>query len=366
MRRKVVNIVQETRIYNNNSGTFVFPLLVNRKILNSINVIVNFFDSITDKVYDCDVLVITSKFAREKRWWDKKHKNEMFEFLLKAKSRTNALIWADLSDGTGTTHFEILPYVDRYLKAFILRDKDIYQTFLYGSRYNTDYYHRKYGIKDDNPGEPHLNYKPSTEDLNKLRVSWHQAFYSHSYLGYNYMKIKQYLAFLPDFYIVYFTPPFKERKSLLTCRININYGRNTISFHRQKIKKLLNGKVACNKISRKQYFNELRNSRVAVSPFGWGETSYRDYDIIISGATLIKPDCDHMETWPNFYEKNKTYLSFKWDFSDFNNIIESLSERKEELIEIAMEAQERYRYYLFSNKGENEFCERFKTLVSFR
>jgi len=35
------------------------------------------------------------------------------------------------------------------------------------------------------------------------------------------------------------------------------------------------------------------------------------------------------------------------------------------LVEIAQEAQRVYGYYLFDGNGEQEFCERFCTLMSF-
>jgi hypothetical protein len=162
-----------------------------------------------------------------------------------------------------------------------------------------------------------------------------------------------------------FVLPNNKREILINCRIGRNHKRNTVSFPRQKVVELLDGKTRSERVGKRQYFNELRNSRVVISPFGWGEVCYRDFEAIIAGATLVKPDCDHMETWPNLYIKNKTYIPFAWDFSDFNQIIESVSEREEELIKIAQEAQDIYRYYLFSEEGEAEFCERFKTLVSF-
>jgi spore maturation protein CgeB len=33
---------------------------------------------------------------------------------------------------------------------------------------------------------------------------------------------------------------------------------------------------------------------------------------------LIKPDMSHMATTPNIFINGETYVSVKWDFSDFN------------------------------------------------
>ncbi len=364
LNKKIVNILQE-KIPTTNGTTFISPLLINRQRLINYNIKTKFYKVLSDDLFDCDVLIITSKFAAENKWWSEPNKTDMFKFLEKARSNVKYLIWADLSDGTGTTHFRTLPYVDRYLKGTILKNRKDYQRFLYGSRYVSDYYHNKFSVQDADPGEPHSNHRPNNSDLRKICLSWNSALYNYSYYGHLWRRLSKFIKFLPNIYLMRFVLPNNKREILINCRIGRNHKRNTVSFPRQKVVELLDGKTRSERVGKRQYFNELRNSRVVISPFGWGEVCYRDFEAIIAGATLVKPDCDHMETWPNLYIKNKTYIPFAWDFSDFNQIIESVSEREEELIKIAQEAQDIYRYYLFSEEGEAEFCERFKTLVSF-
>ncbi len=364
MSPKVINILHEN-IATNNGVAFTFPLFVNRRRLKEYGFKLNFINTSLNAAFDCDVLIVTSKFALQNEWWKEYTKQEMFKFLESAERNVNHVLWADLNDGSGTTHFEILPFVHRYLKGSVLKSKKDYQRLLYGSRFFTDYYHNKFGVHDDDPGEPHLNYQPPDSELHKIYISWNSALYNYSYCGRLWRKLNNHIPFLPKIYFKDWTSPKGNRPDLLSCRIGTKYSRNTVSFQRRQVLNYLKGRVQEGTIRLRHYLKELRNSRVALSPFGWGEICYRDFEIIICGATLLKPDCHHMETWPKLYIKDKTYIPFKWDFSDFHGIIESLLDREKELIEIAQRAQETYHYYLFSREGRQAFCERFSSLVSF-
>jgi hypothetical protein len=64
------------------------------------------------------------------------------------------------------------------------------------------------------------------------------------------------------------------------------------------------------------YLEKLRKSKICVSPLGLGEICFRDFEAITSGALLVKPNMDHLETWPNIYIPGVTYVDVKWDWSD--------------------------------------------------
>jgi len=49
------------------------------------------------------------------------------------------------------------------------------------------------------------------------------------------------------------------------------------------------------------YWNELRQSKICVSPYGWAETCHRDVEAILCGCTVVKPPTPHIETFPNVY-----------------------------------------------------------------
>jgi len=115
-------------------------------------------------------------------------------------------------------------------------------------------------------------------------------------------------------------------------------------------------------ISHKEYLKELRSSMISVSPFGYGEICYRDFEIILAGALLFKPSMEHLKTYPDIYVKNKTYVPFEWDFRDFNEKIDDLIDKPDMVKEISSAAMDRYGF-LLSGQGQNEFCLRFKTLL---
>ena len=52
-----------------------------------------------------------------------------------------------------------------------------------------------------------------------------------------------------------------------------------------------------------------------------GEWCQRDAEAVYTGAVLIKPDMSHMKVFPNFYLKDKTYVSCSPDLSDLEEKI---------------------------------------------
>jgi hypothetical protein len=70
------------------------------------------------------------------------------------------------------------------------------------------------------------------------------------------------------------------------------------------------------RVAHRTYMREMRNSRVCFSPFGYGEACFRDYEAVISGTLLIKPDMAHIETTPDIFIPHKTYVPIAWDYAD--------------------------------------------------
>jgi DNA-binding NarL/FixJ family response regulator len=64
------------------------------------------------------------------------------------------------------------------------------------------------------------------------------------------------------------------------------------------------------------YLRELRRSRICVSPFGYGEICYRDFEAVASGCLLVKPDMSHLRTEPDVFEPFKTFVPTRWDLAD--------------------------------------------------
>ena len=54
---------------------------------------------------------------------------------------------------------------------------------------------------------------------------------------------------------------------------------------------------------------------------GYGEVCWRDFEAILYGSLLVKPDMSHVETTPQIFEPFKTYVPVTWDFSDIDEKI---------------------------------------------
>ena len=149
----------------------------------------------------------------------------------------------------------------------------------------------------------------------------------------------------------------------VNARFSTRYSRDTVAYQRKLVQeRLARIGVPTEKLPRPRYMRELGSSKVAVSPFGWGEPSYRDYEAVLSGAMLLKPDMSHVETWPDLYVSGETYLPFRWDCSDLEAVLgDALHDEKWR--RIARRAQEVYRWHLFGREGREAFCRRVVDMV---
>ena len=362
----IINILHSNIKVNGNELAFLFPLKFNAKRLKrDYGIEVGYFQSISNKLYECDVLIISSwLIGRELKWWSCE-KDKIFKFLEQAKSKVNKVIWFDISDSTGTTQLLVLPYVDRYLKCQILSDKNQYLKKQYANRVFTDYYHQEFEVNDSDSGEEHLGVIPIKNDLEKISVGWNTGMANYSCYSSYWSILSHYLqrVDLPLFYPSCWVSPNSKRGIDYSCRVGYSYNRNTVAYQRKEIANLLNDVVSVEKLNRKKYFVEMEDSKICISPFGLGEITLRDFEIIISGSAIFKANCDHMETWPNLFVKDKTYLDYKWDLSDFKEKLTYYVEHPELTVEIAENCHDIYKKLLTTEEGHHQFCNRLVELI---
>jgi hypothetical protein len=74
------------------------------------------------------------------------------------------------------------------------------------------------------------------------------------------------------------------------------------------------------RVDQKAYYEEMRSSRICVSPFGYGELCWRDFESVLMGSLLVKPDMSHVRTEPNIFIPGETYVPVRWDFSDLAEV----------------------------------------------
>jgi hypothetical protein len=354
-----VHILHESR-YNRNGEAFRFPLWFHRRRLRSCGIDVRFTTLITPELYDCDVLCISSK--RFSFWWSERGVDSVCAFLEDARSRVRRVAWFDISDSTGTTHFRVLPHVDVYVKNQLLLDRSRYREQWYGSRCATDVIHRLFGIEDDNSGAAHLNHQPSDTDLAKVRVGWNSGLAHYGLQSLHLGRVWQRIPGAPRWYPRTWGVPGVARDKLLSCRIGSTYTRKTVSFPRERLRDLLAQYASSEKVSRRQYFSEMAHAYLVCSPFGLGEITLRDFEATVCGAAVMKQSMEHIDTWPHLWEEG-TYLPFTWDLSTVNAQLAWADQHRNNLVDFARRAQERYQWAVATEEGYAEFCARFISLV---
>ena len=72
---------------------------------------------------------------------------------------------------------------------------------------------------------------------------------------------------------------------------------------------------------------------------------------------------DHLETWPDIYKNNETYIPISWKIEDWEEEIPKILANKENLLKIAKNGQIEYKKF-WSEKGKKLFCERFINMIT--
>ncbi len=78
--------------------------------------------------------------------------------------------------------------------------------------------------------------------------------------------------------------------------------------------------VPRNRVGQQEYYDEMLSSTICVSPFGYGEICWRDFEAILCGCLLVKPDMAHVETAPDIFVPGVTYVPVRWDYADLPEI----------------------------------------------
>ena len=288
------------------------------------------------------------------------------DLMKKLRAKYDRIAFFHDDAGGGIPRLEVLPYVDLFYSKALFKDKTLYLRPLYGKELYSDYYHEKYGVND-----PDYRERPPAENfeqLSKLRLSWN--------IGagdYPREKLRQRagtaasLAFGPKAAKLFFsrkratpdpvggnsgTYPVHAR-ILLAGRPSIEYQRKLILERIGNDPRFLTGGV-----SQKMYNMEIANSRIILSPFGWGELCVRDFEAVRAGALLMKPDMSHLETWPDVFVPNETYLPISWDAEDMLEKTDIMLEDDSERLRIAGNAWTAY------SDQMNGLKDRFESIIA--
>ena len=346
-----------------------FPVWFNLKNLKKkYNVKIRFLNYLTfnqkklSKIVGFDARILNNLITKHK-YVGVTLKKEILPLLKKIRDEVDFLIYFDNADNPGYFHKEVFQYVDRYYKKQMFKDHSNYSKNLYRERLFADFYARNYTV--DLSDEKTVNLKISPTDLQKTGISWNFALKDYRYSNF----LTRLLYGLTRKNKIRFYEPRGTRKYFISANYSIKHISELIYFQRAELLKLLeekyksNSNVSLGKIPKKIYLSTMRSSKAIVSPFGWGEICYRDFETFIAGAALIKPNMDHLETWPNLYEKNKTYLPISWKIEEWDQEFEKIFSDEKLLLEIARNGQNAYKK-IWTKQGSETFCERFIQMIT--
>lgn len=344
-----------------NGRAFLFPILRHQSMLREAGFEIEWHSVIHPRLQDCDVLAIDSKFFR--LWWIPRREQALEQFA-RFRDIVKKIVFFDLGDSTGWLQSQVLPYVDRYCKAQLLRDRALYMRPMHDSRIYTDYYHEHFGIQ---ASKENWAIPPDNPDhLKKLEVSWNSGLADYSYLGPYLMALYQRIPVKALLRAPKILSLAGGPRSLdVAGRFGISYREPVVRYQREQIRnQLARRNLPTGKLSRREYFAEMIAAKVVVSPFGYGEITLKDFEAFLCGAVILKPDISHMETWPDFFECDGTVVCHRWDLADFEERLEAVLHGYERCyVDIARQGQERYVRYAASDYGAQAFCERFIKII---
>jgi hypothetical protein len=190
--------------------------------------------------------------------------------------------------------------VDLYVKKHVFRDRSQYAHPTFGDTNLMDFYGKLYGL----PHETRQFDVPS-DFFSRLVVG--PSFATADYM-------------LPKF--LYGGPPSSQRPRPIDLHARIS-SKGTPWYNRmrddasQVLSTIADLKVVSGTgIKRRAYLRELASSKLCFSPFGYGEVCWRDYEAVMCGSLLLKPDMSHVETNPDIFRAGETYVPLRWDFAD--------------------------------------------------
>lgn len=261
------------------------------------------------------------------------------------------IIYLDYFDQSSSPFFGILPYVDGYVKKQLYKDLANYRKDYIGGYMVTDFISRHYNIPAN---DWHFGSYLPEEQEHKLIPGWNVA---------THKEIRRSLVYSKWRHLALFT----RRKDIdIHCRVSLGDEKESWYYHRHRIESLkaleplraeykIISSLNDDKWMGARAFNrEMARSRIGLSPFGYGEVTYRDYSCIVYGALLIKPDMSHIITYPDIFHAGETYVPVKWDLSDVEEKCRYYLEHPQEARKIIRNARNAFEDYFKDQKDYHQ------------
>lgn len=220
------------------------------------------------------------------------------------------------------------PYVDAYVKKHVFRDRGMYGKATQGDTNLIDFYGKLFGID-----YPEVTFPVPRSLLDGMVVGPSFATAQH--------MLKSFLGD-PEF-------DLDNRQIDLHARLG-GGGDDWYGMMRNQAKRTVKeiagiSRAADGAVDNMRYIAELRVSKLCFSPFGFGEVCWRDYEAVMCGALLLKPDMAHVETAPDIFRAFETYVPVDWDFSNLEERVRYYLAHDDERKAMALRARDVLRSY---------------------
>lgn len=264
-------------------------------------------------------------------------KTENVGLIERLKTIYKKVVFWDESDGADSLHSELLEVVDLYFKKQILRNKKTYLKPAYGEQQFSDFYHKENDITDD----VERIREPVGDEalLEKLHFLWNIGASVYPFSRGKrrvFNMINDHIEINGLNYLYKWTLGSTKtvkrgkRKRLIQARFGYGAYPNSIGFQRKLLLELVQNrpKYLTGRVPKSEYQQELSQVSAVLSPYGFGEICHRDFEAILGGAVIVKPNMSHIETFPNIYLPNETYLPIEWRGEGLEEVEDSLNDEE--------------------------------------
>jgi hypothetical protein len=293
-----------------------------------------------------------------------------FDLMKRLRDKYKTIVFFNGQPEAGTNRLDLLPYVDRLFYKSVFSALENYHKDLYAKNLFADYYHNKYQVSDK---DTECQYNPtlSAGETKRIELSWNIGVGDYPRRNWP-QRLGTIIARagFPDFGRLFKVghknppPDFSDSARPIAVHARIDpVSCESISYQRRLYLERIagNGLFLTGMVPQNQYYQELYDSKIVLSPFGWGEVCFRDFEAIISGSLLLKPDMSHLKTWPDVYIPYETYVPTSWDGTDIIEKAETYLADERERKRITENAWEQYRMQL--NGLEDRFITLFQDIL---
>jgi hypothetical protein len=225
---------------------------------------------------------------------------------IRGAAGSRPIVYFDGDDDVCVQWPEILPYVDLYVKKHIFSDKNQYLNRYVGKTNLTDYVHRQYGHSFADNIHAQETGPVASDQLGKIVIGGNIALDTNIMALYAKMRSNG---------------PDSPKAVDIMFRGNVpkdwlHYLRKDIEPSLVRLRESYRVIIPQKRVGREEYYREMIDSKICLSPFGFGEICWRDFEAVICRCLLVKPDMSHIETQPNIFRPFETYVPVRWDYSD--------------------------------------------------